>query len=234
VIFNFNLIWNSVFGWNENSVCAFSSLEEKLKQWPKRRPLKHLLLMIMLPCQSMTKNLDRRQIEFNLWWEIEGNDIFQNSRRQAPEFLPQHTNTVPPPSEVEKALVKIWKGVVCKNQLNPLILNSPFTSARTSHFWGGRMKKAKDPVFFKVAGNSIFCVLHIFLSRIVCFLLANVILFVNINPSRWGTLNYDWGGREYKKHSKYQYCPESSNRTHHLPIKKTFQPAIIRSVCHFH
>lgn len=151
------------------------------------------------------------------------------------EFLPQHTNTVPPPSEVEKALVKIWKGVVCKNQLNPLILNSPFTSARTSHFWGGRMKKAKDPVFFKVAGNSIFCVLHIFsLSRIVCFLLANVILFVNINPSRWGTLNYDWGGWEYKKHSKYQYCPESSNRTHHLPIKKTFQPAIIRSVCHSH
>lgn len=96
-------------------------------------------------------------------------------------------------------------------------------------------EKGKRSRFFKVAGNSIFCVLHIFShSRIVCFLLANVILFVNINPSRWGTLNYDWGGREYKKHSKYQYCPESSNRTHHLPIKKTFQPAIIRSVCHFH
>jgi hypothetical protein len=40
----------------------------------------------------------------------------------------------------------------------------------------------------------------------VCFLLANVILFVNINPSRWGTQNGNWSVWEYKKHSKYEYC----------------------------
>lgn len=68
------------------------------------------------------------------------------------------------------------------------------------------MKKAKDPAFSKLHGIPVFaCYIFFSLSRIVCFLLANVILFVNIDPSRWGTLTSHWGGWESKKQSKYQY-----------------------------
>ena len=92
-------------------------------------------------------------------------------------------------------------------KMSLLILNSPFTLALT-FFRGGRMKKAKDPAFSKLHGIPVFaCYIFFSLSRIVCFLLANVILFVNIDPSRWGTLTSHWGGWESKKQSKYQYCP---------------------------
>jgi len=142
-------------------------------------------------------------------------------------------------------------------------------------------EKGKRSRFSKLQRITVhFLVCYIFCHRIVCFLLANVILFVNINPSRWGTQNGNWSGWEYKKHSKDEYCsvvivykttkhhlskgacentpftssafsPDGNDgcyifclpkspRCHridvapaHLPIKKTFQPAI-RWVCRFH
>lgn len=130
-------------------MCAFSSLGESVKIFHLKNGQSDGLTPSschFFPWVNGKTILDRRQIEFKLWWEIQGNAIFQNSTWEALEFLSQHTNTLPP-SEVEKAEVKIWKGVVCKNQPKPLILNSPFTSAHTSHFRRERMKRAKDPAF---------------------------------------------------------------------------------------
>ena len=156
--------------------------------------------------------------------------------------------------------MKIWKGVVCKNEPFDLKLSIHIGShlLQRRREW----KRQKIPLFQSCTEFQFLCATYFFsLSRIVCFLLANVILFVNIDPSRWGTLTSHWGGWESKKQSKYQYCPwvvkynplsgalktahwhlalmetmspSKTNQPTYLPIKKTFQPAIIRSVCHFH
>ena len=79
-------------------------------------------------------------------------------------FAPTHK----PPSLLH---LRLGKGVVCKIQPNPLILNFPFTFAPISHFRGGRMKKAKNPVFQSCKGSR-FCMLHIFFRIELCAFLS--------------------------------------------------------------